>query len=70
LDVHVPHLNEKIFIKVTHKFINWMITDPVVQYVTSLNLCECESEGFQKLELKLDDNETNKDAFFSSPLKS
>jgi hypothetical protein len=38
--------------------------------VTSLKLCECESEGFQKLELKLSDNETNKDAFFSSPLKS
>jgi hypothetical protein len=38
--------------------------------VTSLDLCVCKIKGFQKLELKLGDNETNKDAFFSSPLKS
>jgi hypothetical protein len=38
--------------------------------VTSLDLCVCKIKGFQTFELKLGDNETNNDAFFSSPLKS
>jgi hypothetical protein len=40
-----------------------------IHLVTSLNLCVCKIMGFQKLELKLSVNETNKSAFLSSFLK-